>query len=63
MDLQAAARAHRIGQTRPVKVIRLVAKSTVEEVILCRAKAKLRLTHSVMADNDDVTGRYCLVSV
>lgn len=50
MDLQAAARAHRIGQTRPVKIIRLVAKSTVEEVILTRAEAKLKLTHSVISD-------------
>lgn len=53
VDLQAAARAHRIGQTRPVKIIRLVAKATVEEVILSRAQAKLRLTHSVMSSDGD----------
>lgn len=47
-DLQAAARAHRIGQTRPVKIIRLVAKNTVDEIILHRAKNKLLLTNTVI---------------
>ncbi|XP_035687270.1 chromodomain-helicase-DNA-binding protein 1-like [Branchiostoma floridae] len=47
-DLQAAARAHRIGQTRPVKIIRLIGRSTVEEIILKRAEAKLKLTNSVI---------------
>ncbi|KAJ8033865.1 Chromodomain-helicase-DNA-binding protein 1-like [Holothuria leucospilota] len=47
-DIQAAARAHRIGQTKPVKVIRLVGRDTVEEVILRRADMKLRLTNKVI---------------
>eukprot|EP00026_Physarum_polycephalum_P001249 Phypoly_transcript_01250.p1 GENE.Phypoly_transcript_01250~~Phypoly_transcript_01250.p1 ORF type:complete len:1141 (+),score=298.60 Phypoly_transcript_01250:98-3520(+) len=47
-DLQAQARVHRIGQTKPVKVIRLVAAQTVEELILKRAFLKLRLTHAVI---------------
>eukprot|EP00731_Ephydatia_muelleri_P023270 Em0015g853a len=47
-DLQAAARAHRIGQIRPVKVIRLLGKNTVEKVILKRAYAKLELTATVI---------------
>ncbi|KAK2190804.1 hypothetical protein NP493_68g04006 [Ridgeia piscesae] len=47
-DLQAAARAHRIGQTRPVKVIRLLGRNTVEEIILKRAEAKLQLTSAVI---------------
>lgn len=47
-DLQAAARAHRIGQTRAVKVIRLVARNTVDEVIIKRAAAKLELTNRVI---------------
>lgn len=42
-DLQAMARAHRIGQTRPVSVYRLVAKDTVEEEVLERARNKLLL--------------------
>lgn len=47
-DLQAAARAHRIGQTRPVKIIRLVTKDSVEEIVLKRATAKLKLTSTVI---------------
>ncbi|XP_065892694.1 chromodomain-helicase-DNA-binding protein 1-like isoform X2 [Dysidea avara] len=49
-DLQAAARAHRLGQTRPVKVIRLVNQHSVEEIILNRASSKMRLTSAVIAE-------------
>ncbi|XP_051753151.1 chromodomain-helicase-DNA-binding protein 1-like [Ctenopharyngodon idella] len=49
-DLQAAARAHRIGQTRPVKVIRLLGRDTVEEIIYSRAMSKLRLTDTVIEE-------------
>lgn len=35
-EMQAAARVHRIGQTRPVKIIRIVAKNTIEEQIMFR---------------------------
>jgi hypothetical protein len=47
-DLQAAARAHRLGQERPVRVIRLLARHTAEEIILKRAERKLRLTDAVV---------------
>lgn len=56
VDLQAEARAHRIGQTRPVKVFRLLARNTVEEVIVHRARTKLKLTKAVIeADGGDGT--------
>ncbi|OKL59839.1 hypothetical protein UA08_04465 [Talaromyces atroroseus] len=42
-DLQAMARAHRIGQTKPVSVYRLVSKDTIEEEVLERARNKLML--------------------
>ena len=42
-DLQAMARAHRIGQTKAVSVYRLVSKETVEEEVLERARNKLML--------------------
>ncbi|KMU90848.1 chromodomain helicase hrp1 [Coccidioides immitis H538.4] len=42
-DLQAMARAHRIGQTKPVSVYRLVSKDTVEEEVIERARNKLLL--------------------
>jgi SWI/SNF-related matrix-associated actin-dependent regulator of chromatin subfamily A member 5 len=43
MDEQAMARVHRIGQTRPVTVLRLVTGGTVEERMLQRAQRKLYL--------------------
>ena len=42
-DLQAMARAHRIGQKRPVSVYRFVAKDSIEEDVLLRARNKLLL--------------------
>uniref|UniRef100_A0A671RWC1 Chromodomain helicase DNA binding protein 1-like n=1 Tax=Sinocyclocheilus anshuiensis TaxID=1608454 RepID=A0A671RWC1_9TELE len=42
-DLQAAARAHRIGQTRPVKVIRFLGRDTVEDIIYSRAEGRFSL--------------------
>lgn len=35
-EMQAAARVHRIGQTHPVKVVRIIAKNTIEEQIMYR---------------------------
>ncbi|TGZ66503.1 hypothetical protein CRM22_005301 [Opisthorchis felineus] len=51
-DIQAAARAHRIGQTKPVRVIRLVGRDTVEEAILSRADVKLKLTARVLGSGE-----------
>jgi SWI/SNF-related matrix-associated actin-dependent regulator of chromatin subfamily A member 5 len=42
-DLQAMDRAHRIGQTKTVRVFRLITDNTVEERIIERAEMKLRL--------------------
>ncbi|KAL8912366.1 MAG: hypothetical protein Q9172_007517 [Xanthocarpia lactea] len=42
-DMQAMARAHRIGQTKPVTVYRLVTGETVEEEVLERQKNKILL--------------------
>ncbi|BHF75480.1 ATP-dependent helicase smarcad1 [Sparganum proliferum] len=46
-DRQAADRCHRLGQTRPVHVIRLVSEGTVEESIWRTAEEKLRLEEDV----------------
>lgn len=43
MDLQAQDRAHRIGQTKQVRVFRLISEGTVEERIVEKAEMKLRL--------------------
>merc|ERR1712228_572754 len=47
-DLQAQARAHRIGQKEQVNVYRLVTKGSVEEDIVERAKKKMVLDHLVI---------------
>ena len=49
MDLQAQDRAHRIGQTRPVLVFRIVSKHTVETKIMQRATDKRKLEALVIA--------------
>ena len=41
MDLQAMARAHRIGQKHEVRVLRLVTATPIEEKILATANEKL----------------------
>lgn len=47
---QAANRAHRIGQSRPVLVHRLVARNTVEERILALQQHKRALADVALAD-------------
>merc|ERR1712029_401799 len=39
-DLQAQDRCHRIGQTRPVVIYRLVTQNSIDESIVNRAQAK-----------------------
>eukprot|EP00727_Mastigamoeba_balamuthi_P008645 m51a1_g4402 hypothetical protein (840) ;mRNA; r:417036-420747 len=48
MDLQAMDRCHRIGQTRPVVVYRLITANTVDSRILSRARDKLMLERLVV---------------
>merc|ERR1719394_2216931 len=55
-DLQAIARAHRIGQKEEVKIFRLVASCSVDEDIIQRAKNKMVLDHLVI-QNMDTTGK------
>ncbi|XP_061927024.1 chromodomain-helicase-DNA-binding protein 1 isoform X1 [Apis cerana] len=58
-DLQAQARAHRIGQKNQVNIYRLVTKNSVEEEIVERAKQKMVLDHLVI-QRMDTTGRTVL---
>lgn len=43
MDLQAMDRAHRIGQTKQVRVYRLITKNTMEEKMVEKQTMKLKL--------------------
>ncbi|OCH85851.1 hypothetical protein OBBRIDRAFT_739131 [Obba rivulosa] len=49
MDLQAQDRAHRIGQTKPVLIFRLVSAHTIETKIMQRATEKRKLEALVIA--------------
>nr|XP_050857224.1 lymphoid-specific helicase-like isoform X2 [Vespula vulgaris] len=49
VDIQAMARCHRIGQTRPVVIYKLCTKGTIDEVIIKRAEAKRLLEKMVMS--------------
>jgi SNF2 family DNA or RNA helicase len=52
---QAADRAHRIGQDRPVMVYRMVAKDTVEERILALQSKKRSLADVALGDAAQAT--------
>ena len=43
MDEQAMDRTHRLGQTKQVTVYRLLAKGTIEERIMRRARQKQKI--------------------
>ena len=47
-DIQAQDRAHRIGQSREVRVLRLVTVNSVEEKILAAARYKLNVDEKVI---------------
>src|SRR5437763_12304487 len=47
-DLQAQDRAHRIGQTNEVRILRLICQKSIEETILARAQYKLDIDGKVI---------------
>lgn len=49
-EQQAVDRAHRIGQTRPVTVYRLIAAGTIEEKVVELQQRKARLSQAVLDD-------------
>jgi SWI/SNF-related matrix-associated actin-dependent regulator 1 of chromatin subfamily A len=54
-DVQAENRAHRVGQTREVEVVRFVTKGTIEEQIYALGQSKLQLDDKVSGDADIAT--------
>jgi SNF2 family DNA or RNA helicase len=53
---QAADRAHRIGQTRPVTVYRLIARNTIEEGIMELQGRKRKLADIALAEGGAAAG-------
>ncbi|TFK56559.1 hypothetical protein OE88DRAFT_1730039 [Heliocybe sulcata] len=52
-DLQAIARSHRFGQTKPCLVFKLLVKESAEERIMQAGKKKLVLDHLIVQKMDD----------
>lgn len=52
VEEQAAARAHRMGQLRPVTVYRLIMKNSIEEKILALHKSKKDLASDLLSGGD-----------
>ncbi|GAC99489.1 hypothetical protein PHSY_007091 [Pseudozyma hubeiensis SY62] len=52
VDMQAIARAHRIGQTKKLLVFTLMCKATAEERIIQAAKRKMMLDHLIVQNLD-----------
>jgi SWI/SNF-related matrix-associated actin-dependent regulator 1 of chromatin subfamily A len=55
-DVQAENRAHRVGQTREVEVVRLVTKDTVEEQIYALGVSKLELDKMIQGEEPEEGG-------
>jgi len=55
-EAQAIDRTHRIGQTRPVLVYRLIARDTIEEKVVALARRKAALFSGVLDDGDLFAG-------
>ncbi|KFG30985.1 SWI2/SNF2-containing protein [Toxoplasma gondii p89] len=53
VERQAIARLYRQGQTKKVKVIRLITRSTVEEVMYWRGRQKLKLVADVLSEDEN----------
>ena len=56
-DMQAQARAHRIGQKNKVMIYRLVTRNTYESEMFARASKKLGLDHAVLTNLERGRGR------
>ncbi|WP_247687271.1 DEAD/DEAH box helicase [Pseudoalteromonas luteoviolacea] len=55
VEAQASDRAHRIGQSRPVTIYRLIAQNTIEEKILAMHEQKRDLAHQLLSGHDAIS--------
>lgn len=56
-EAQAVDRTHRIGQTRPVNVYRMVSTSTIEEKVVALQERKRRLFSTVIDSGEMTSGK------
>uniref|UniRef100_A0A8C1E686 DNA helicase n=1 Tax=Cyprinus carpio carpio TaxID=630221 RepID=A0A8C1E686_CYPCA len=54
-DKQAEGRCHRVGQTRTVKVIKLISKDSIEDAMLRIGERKLKLEQDMTATQEEDT--------
>tara|TARA_B110000305_G_C19333956_1_gene585541 strand:+ start:889 stop:1206 length:318 start_codon:yes stop_codon:yes gene_type:complete len=52
-DLQAEDRAHRIGQKKPVTIIKLIVKNTVEELIYNLQESKTKVNNTILDEGGE----------
>jgi SNF2 family DNA or RNA helicase len=57
VEAQAIDRTHRIGQTKPVVAMRLIAKDTVEEKVLTLQRTKRELADAVLGEDAGLLSR------
>ena len=50
---QASDRAHRIGQTRAVEVIKIIAENSIEQKVLDIQNEKKQLVELMISDNEE----------
>ncbi len=60
VEAQATARAHRMGQDKPVFVYKLLGKGTVEEKILALQSRKRGLSDQLLAGKNDESGSHLI---
>jgi len=53
VESQAVARAHRIGQTKPVTALRVISRDTIEEKIVQLQERKRALSAALFAAGDE----------
>lgn len=56
-DIQAENRAHRLGQTQDVEVVRLISRNTIEELIYKACEKKIELANKVTGVVEEEDGK------
>ena len=62
VEAQAIGRVHRLGQTRPVVITRMIIENSVESRILSTLQKKFGESDGSKADSDAPDGKVCVSS-